>query len=156
MTTLTWRGNDWDGCHPPVENSAFVEAERVLGVSLPQDYRDCARVCHGGRPRKSAFAFADPDIGRMESCLGILLSYSGDDSEGLLVTFERLRRLLPPAVVPIADDGGGDFVCLDYRLGTDPTIGYWHHGADSLVSVAPNFTEFLDSLYGESHEFQPA
>jgi hypothetical protein len=91
----------------------------------------------------------------MESCVGVLLSFAADDPESIFAVYESMRSFLPLGAVPIADDGGGDFVCLDYSSGTTPTIGYWHHGEDSLVSVAPNFTAFLEMLYGESPEFQP-
>jgi hypothetical protein len=147
--------NEWDGCHPPVEDSVFEEAQRRCGVVFPDDYKEVARLCHGGRPRKNAFAFDDPEVGRMESCVGILLSFSEDDPESIVAAYERMRSLLPAGAIPIADDGGGDFVCLDYSRRTLPTIGYWHHGAGSLVSLAPNFRAFLEMLYGESPEFQP-
>jgi hypothetical protein len=156
LHTVNWLNNDWDGCHLPAEDSAFAEAELLCGVTFPADYKECARVCHGGRPRNNAFVFTDPDIGRMESCVGVLLSYSAEDTESFFATFERLRPFLPPGAVPIADDGGGDFICLAYGEATTPTIGYWSHGAPSLVRLAPNFTAFLQSLYGASHEFQPA
>lgn len=151
---MKWNSDEWDGCHAPVEDAAFAEAQRRCGVTFPRDYMECARLCHGGRPRKNAFAFDDPEIGRMESCVGVLLSFSEDDPENILDTYERLRPFLPTGAVPIVDDGGGDFVCLDYSPGPVPTIGYWHHGADALVSLARDFTAFLGMLYGESPEFQ--
>lgn len=152
---LQRKNDEWDDCHSPVAGEAFERAERQWGVFFPDDYRECARMCHGGRPRRNAFAFDDPEIGRMESCVGVLLSFSENDPESIFATCERLRSLLPVGAVPIADDGGGDFVCLDYSRGTPPSIGYWHHGADCLIPLAPNFTAFLEMLYGESPHSQP-
>jgi hypothetical protein len=124
-------------------------------VVFPDDYKECARLCHGGRPKRNAFTFEDPEIGRMESCVGVLLSFSEDDPESIFATHERMHSFLPRGAVPIADDGGGDFICLDYSHGTPASIGYWHHGADSLVRLAPSFTAFLGMLYDDSPEFQP-
>ena len=35
------------------------QAEALFGVTLPEDYKSCIRVSHGGRPRSTAFAFDD-------------------------------------------------------------------------------------------------
>jgi hypothetical protein len=91
----------------------------------------------------------------MESCIGILLSYSSDDPENIFTAYESLKPSLPAGAIPVADDGGGDFVCLDYSRGSPPTIGYWHHGESSLVTLAASFTDFINMLYGESPEFSP-
>ncbi|HPS80001.1 MAG TPA: SMI1/KNR4 family protein [Thermoanaerobaculaceae bacterium] len=138
-----------------MKDEVFATAERVFCVRLPDDYRECARLCHGGQPTENAFAFDDPEIGRMESCLGVLLSFSQDDPENIFEAYESLRASLPGGAIPIADDGGGDFVCLDYGHGSPPSIGYWHHGENSLVPLASSFSGFLSMLYGESPEFQP-
>lgn len=152
---MQWRDIEWEGCHTPVSEEVIDRAQRLFGVVLPPDYRDCLRVCHGGRPAKNAFAFEDPDVGRMESCIGVLLSYSDDDPESIFAAFESLKPSLPEGVVPISDDGGGDFVCLDFSRGSPPRVGYWHHGEDSLVPLAPTFSAFIGMLYGASAEFKP-
>ncbi len=82
----------------------------------------------------------------MEGCLGVLLSFSEDDPENILRTHERLSPYLPSGAIPVADDGGGDFVCLDYSGGGSPRIGYWHHGDRSLVPLASSFGACIGSL----------
>ena len=152
---VLWSNNEWDGCHPRLDDAALEEVQRRCGVVFPDDYRECARLCHGSRPRKNGFAFDDPEIGRMESCVGVLLSFTADDPESIFAAHDRMRAFLPPGALPIADDGGGDFVCLNYSGKTPPTIGYWHHGAGRLVPLAPSFTALLGMLYGASNEFEP-
>lgn len=147
---MDWNQGEWDGCGGPLDDAVVKRAEALFGVTLPEDYKSCIRVCHGGRPRSNGFAFHDPDIGRMESCVGLLLSFSPTDSESIFSTFDRLKPFLPVGAIPIADDGGGDFVCLDYGQGTVPTIGYWHHGSEALVPLARTFTAFIASLYRDS------
>lgn len=155
MASVIWKNTEWEGCHSPIGDSIFGKAESEFGVVFPKDYKACAQLCHGGRPNNNAFAFDDPDVGRMESCIGVLLSYSEGDPENIFAAYARLRDSLPAGAVPIADDGGGDFVCLDYSRGEAPTIGYWHHGESGLLLLAPSFEAFLDMLYDESPEFQP-
>lgn len=144
---MLWKGDEWFGCHAPVQDCILDQLETALNVSLPPDYRECVRICHGGRPVRNKFSFVDPDIGMMESCIGVLLSLSEGDDEGLLPTFKRLTVYLPSGAVPIADDGGGDFVCLDFTTSDIPTVGYWPHGEDRLIPLAPSYSEFLDLLH---------
>jgi len=144
---MLWWGIEWQDCNPPVEESVIGQIEKALNVSLPPDYKECIRFCHGGRPTKKVFSFFDPDIGAMESCIGVLLSLSEDDDESVLETYARLSKYLPDNAVPIADDGGGDFVCLDFSAGERPTVGYWPHGEQKLIPLANTFSEFLDLLH---------
>jgi len=152
---MQWKKTEWRGCHPPIDSGRLDQAEHILGVVLPRDYKECAQCCHGGRPSKNVFAFDDPEIGRMESCIGTLLSFAEDDNENVIRTHTRLAAFLPEGAVPVADDGGGDFVCLDYSGGPSPTIGYWHHGESKLIPLASSFSEFLDMLYEESSYLGP-
>lgn len=90
----------------------------------------------------------------MESCVGVLLSFSGDDPESILATYERMRSFLPRERCRSPTMVEGTSSALDYSGGTPPSIGYWHHGADSLIRLAPSFTAFLGMLYDESPESQ--
>jgi hypothetical protein len=91
----------------------------------------------------------------MESSLAVLLSFSDDDVENIVETHRRLLPFLPQGVIPIADDGGGDFVCLQYAGQAQPSVVYWHHGDRSVVPLSESFSGFLDMLYAESAEFLP-
>jgi hypothetical protein len=57
---------------------------------------------------------------------------------------------LPEGLVPFADDGGGDYMCLDYRNKPEaPGVVYWAHERgkhDSVFPLANSFSEFLDIL----------
>jgi hypothetical protein len=146
----TWRGKEWEGCHAPLDPGRLEAVERALGVSFPDDYRECIRACHGGHPRENVFWFDDPVIGRMGSCLGVLLSFTEGDSENILETYNALRPHLPAHTIPFADDGGGDFMCFSYQAGeSDPTVVYWPHGEAGVIPLADTFSEFIDMLKDE-------
>lgn len=143
---MLYNGREWDGCREAASDAHIQSVQHQTGYVLPDDYRDCLRVCHGGRPRQNAFQFVDPDLGLMEGCVGVLLSPAPDDPEGLFDALGNMSESLLRGALPIADDGGGDFVCLDYGAGQKPTIGYWHRGAGSLVHLATSFGGFLAML----------
>ena len=150
---MSWQDIAWVDCQGEIGDAEVRKVEQALGIAFPDDYRACVKRCHGGRPRDNNFSFTDPTVGRMESCLGILLSFSEGDPENILETHRRLLPFLPHGIVPIADDGGGDFICFQYSGGDRPSVVYWHHGEGSVVPLSKSFSDFLGMLYGESPEF---
>jgi cell wall assembly regulator SMI1 len=147
---MQWKNNTWEDCDPPIPPERIAQVKRELGVAFPTDYRECLKRCSGGCPVKPDFAFDDPVVGWMVGCVGILLSFAEGHDESIVKTYKLLAPFLPPGAVPISDDGGGDFVCLDYNKGGPPTVGYWHHGDSTLVPLAKTFSDFLDMLYEDT------
>ena len=146
----------WTFCKSPVDNRVLDEHERVLGMKFPGDLREVLQRCHGGHPVEKAvfwFEHPDPDLGRMGSGIGALVTLDpldgGDDMLGIVQTLREYQDL-PSGIVPFATDGGGDYICLDYRKDTDhPTVVYWAHEADpgqSIAYLADSFTDFLGIL----------
>ena len=70
-------------CDPPITVGRIAQVERELGVAFPDDYKECVQRCSGGCPVKPAFAFDDPVVGFMESCVGVLLSFAPDHDDSI-------------------------------------------------------------------------
>lgn len=141
----------WQGTREPLPDRVLAGAELLLGVIFPSDYRDCVRVNHGGRPEPNGFVVpADP--APWGSGVGILLSLDPHDPNGVWGVLGRLGvdAQLPAGLVPVAEDGGGDFICLDYRGGPERlAVVYWSHevgGEAGVVPVAETFGDFLSLL----------
>jgi cell wall assembly regulator SMI1 len=143
----------WENCRAELSDKRIGAVEAVLGVRLPEDYTKCIKKHHGGTPKPSRFTFRDQKLGEMESCLGMLLSLDENDSENLVDTWRDLASQLPRTIVPFADDGGGDFICFDYRnlhQKTAPVVVYWHHERtqpESLTGLCDSFSDFIKMLY---------
>lgn len=143
----------WKHCEPPVDDSVVDDLERKLGVTFPQDFRDVMKLCHGGTPiERSDFEYPHPRYGPVGVCLGALLTLHRTGAGSILGIMESLSHddQLPAGLIPFADDGGGDYMCLDYREASDaPRVAYWAHERgkhDSVFPLADSFREFLDSL----------
>jgi len=55
--------------------------------------------------------------------------------------------LPPPAIIPFAEDTGGDLFCFDYRKSAEtPSVVFWSAGT-GIIAIAPDFTTFLDALH---------
>lgn len=137
----------------PLPEDVLRGTELVLGVRFPSNYRECVRVNHGAYPSPNQIAI-ELDGEEWRGRLGLLLTLDPRAPEGLFRALQVLssEHGLPPEIVPIADDGGGDFVCLDYRddpTRSSPRIVYWHHelqGVDGLMPLAESFSELLAKL----------
>jgi hypothetical protein len=135
----------------PLPEEMLRGAELLFGVTLPADYRECVRVNHGGHPEPNDFTVRG---GRRpwRSCLAVLLSLDWRRPENVWSVLANLAvdGQLPEGLFPIAEDGGGDFLCLDFRGGpAAPPVVYWSHdvgGEEGVLPVAGSFGELLSLL----------
>lgn len=147
-------GLTWDLCAPPLSADVIGEHERMLGIKFPDDFRAVIQTCSGGQPQeRSEFWIDHPAHGRLGSGLGALVTFDpADENDGILATTRDLRRYhgVPSAIIPIAVDGGGDFMCLDYSESMSaPSVVYYSHEAPletAFCHLAASFTEFLAML----------
>jgi len=140
-------GPIWKYTSDPLSEKAIRHAERVLDVTFPADYRDCVRLNHGGAPEPDTFVFTGSDGQPIASRVGLLLSLNVSEDENVVGTAQLLdvQGKLPAGLVPIIDDGGGNFVCLDYRAG-GPKVAFLTTGGE-VRPVAESFGEFLGMLH---------
>ena len=140
----------WRWTSEPLSERAIRNAERVLGVAFPADYRACVRDNHGGAPEPADFTADLGEGRRLAGSVGLLLTLDPRQDENVLATTQALtaERGLPHGLIPIIDDGDGNFVCLDYRadpLNREPVVAYVSKGGE-VVALAPEFTAFLGRL----------
>ena len=148
--TIAWQRYDDT---PPLPERVLLGAETLLDVVFPSDYRECVRQNHGAGPQPDAFTaihHGEPWNGSLLALLS-LDPYAAENVFGILSDLVSDEQL-PAGVVPIGDDGEGNYLCLDYRgdpTKSNPVIAYWFHelgGADGIVPVADSFTAFLGML----------
>ncbi len=64
--------------------------------------------------------------------------------------YDATRDAMPDALVPLVDDGGGNYLCVDLATGA---ISFWVHDAwldRNVVPVAASAAAFFQSLYREA------
>jgi hypothetical protein len=135
-----------------------------LGIILPRFYVDFITKHNEARIENNSFDYRDLNM------------KSGRNSDG--ITFIRFEEIMPhielqkevnkqadgrikymfeDGLIPFGDNGGGDFICFDYRKNrtTDnPPIVIWNHDMGlehRVIFIANNFEEFVGMLY-ESEE----
>lgn len=144
----------------PVTEQDIASVERRLGRSIPLAYRAFLLAHNGGRPQPSGFSSYERDGSLHDQSVvdwffGINTGTYHNDLEQRY-TMVRERRV-PANLFPIANDPGGNLICLSVE-GTDiGTVYFWDHEFeasndgdlltyDNIFSIASNFDEFLDGL----------
>ena len=147
-----WGENLYD--HPPLTEEMIEQAERLLGVKLPDDYLELLRIQNGGCTQE--FVFPAPTTSDPEACYH-LHELNGivpdtDHSTLLNVIDPRLLPCIRGEIetplykqVPLTSDGHV-FITLDYRNGPVPAVAYIDIECDSEEIIAPSFAAFLDGL----------
>jgi len=138
----------------PTTEMAIAEFERGRGLKLPEAYREFLLFTNGGVPSNPTFpiaGLANNPLGDVQVFFGLGSKWPGTD---LAEIYDRYGPGIPRGVVPVADNGGGDYVCLDLR-NNEEKVAFWDKGhfwstaewrEDDLYPVAPSFAAFLEVL----------
>ena len=143
-----------DDGNPPTTPVAIEDFERDRGVSLPSLFKEFLLATNGGVPKTPAF----PIKGKASNPVGIVQAFLGIGvrvpTQELAYAYDLYVGGFPHGIVPIAGNGGGDYVCLDLRSGQKRVAfwdkrHFWGTGQwreSDLYHVANSFEEFLASL----------
>jgi len=141
--------------YPPLREEDVVRVEQQLGITLPDDYREFLLMHNGGHPEPKYFPIKDnpsDDHGILEWFYCI--------QEGEYYDLRRqvqlLRGRIPPNLLPIADDPGGNLLCMSVAGPDQNTVYFWAHEEeceegetptyDNVYFVANSFSDLLGSL----------
>lgn len=140
--------------NPPTTLAAIESFERERALVLPQFYKEFLLATNGGAPDAPAF----PIHRKSTSSTGVVQSFAGigvrEPTNELAYAYDLYVGGIPRGIVPIAGNGGGDYICLDLRNGKERVAfwdkrHFWGTGEwreRDLYHVADSFAEFLRSL----------
>ena len=145
----------WDDYHKAVDDEVIGYVEDQLNIRLPPDYIKCVKKNHGGHPVNLSFKYEHPYIGVVTSSLAELISFDLHSKYNILKIYKMLSDQIPEGIIPFGDDGGGDYMCFDYRSVNSgerpaPSVVYWSHEVEpekSIIFLANNFTGFLELMF---------
>ncbi len=136
----------------PVTRKAPTEEEirrfeAAHQVSLPDDYVNFLRVSNGGHPELNCFVpkgLAEDNIWSVD-----VFYHLGDDQSNYYNIWKVTRdwnTVLGEKAIPIAEDGGGNQIFLDFST-TPASVSLCIHDEDfGILTAAASFTEFIDML----------
>lgn len=136
-----------------IKKQQFSHVLKLLGVNFPKTFYELLKCNDGGYPNPDSFIYFDQDFDeRIGGCIAAFLPLSENLYGNLLSIHKNPPEFFPNGLIAFAEDGGGNFICFDYREGKDndnPPIVFWNHAADigKDVSLIENsFDEFVNSL----------
>lgn len=138
----------------PTSDARISEIEKELGISLPLQYRNFLLRYNGGHPIPDGFVFKEAPYG--DSCVAWFLAIDSELSN-FVETFECMRDRMPRELIPIADDPGGNQICIAVAGPNTGAVYFWDHEHEvdegdvptyqNISLIANSFDEFIDSLH---------
>jgi cell wall assembly regulator SMI1 len=151
MTNITVR----DSFEPKLSHQDIERAEHRLKITLPTDYKEFLLTHNGGRLEPNRF----PIRSNRSDTHGILNWLFGVREHGqysLVDEAMRFQGRVPPDLLPIGEDPGGNLICLAIAGPNRTRIYFWTHeeevdedetpGYDNVYFVANSFTDLLERL----------
>lgn len=119
----------------------IAQCERAIGRAIPAPYRDFLKRTNGGVPIPRGFKWKDERGNETEAQV---LEFLGvhDGEESIAERFATFGDRIPPNLVPIASEMGGNLVLM----GNDGRIFYWDHNWAEVHPLARSFDEFVGML----------
>lgn len=147
----------WDSNYyynPDLTDEIIIQAERQLGVKLPEIFIKLLKVQNGGYTKGFAFpmrtktTWADNHI-PLSELFGIVLDEKSDSGHNIMQSSYMTEEWgLPDKQVLLTGDGHW-WITLDYRLSDNPTIRWIDCECDEYIHVANSFEEFYNGLVSE-------
>ena len=129
--------------------------EENFAVIFPKKYTEFIIIHNGASLIIDSFDFYDHDLAQQNnaSIAFIPLEKIAMFTEWLLRESENDTDYFSQKLIPFGDDGGGNFMCFDYRKheANNPPIVYWNHSvyenSKRISFIANNFEEFINMLH---------
>lgn len=143
-------GLNYHKANPPLRKN-YKKLLKDFPFSLPKRYLNVLEDHDGGRVDYD-FNYYDENFGeKIDDGIGVIFGLSHKNN--LIEEYKTLPDFFPKKLVPFAKNGGGDFVCFDYRESpetNDPPVVFWSHDAENgkdVSFISENFVDFLSALY---------
>ncbi len=152
------------GSATPLSEADLQALESRLAFPLPNEYRQFLLAHNGGRLNPAEFHFKNQTGPYTDSCVDSFYAvYDGDHNNfEKIYLFCKAEGLFPPHIIPIADDPGGNIICLSVSGPDMNSVYFWdHEGIDeygkqaNLHLIADSFSEFLLGLEETSEYVEP-
>ena len=123
-------------------------------ISLPESYKVFLLKNNGGIPSNKCFDFLIKDGSYTDSVIERFLSLCDDCDCSLEDTYKRFLEIDPvdsKYMLPIAQDPGGNFVCIAVNNDANG-VYFWDHEAPGqlhLHLISDSFDQFLNDLHAD-------
>jgi cell wall assembly regulator SMI1 len=152
--------NSFTNLAQPINGGDLKALEKAIGASLPASFKTHYLKYNGGLPENTYWL--EPDTGEdFEVAEFKSISVSGDDNTpSILSTYKSMiqKNVLPPRLLPFANDWGGNFFCLDTETEAvkffatdsfDPERSMVENQKHAERYLCSDFDKFVENLINE-------
>jgi hypothetical protein len=148
---------------PKINSSNIVELEEYVGLTFPIEYKKHLLQYNGGKCSPNIFAFMENGK-QNNSILNWFFAISNCEYNNLKEYINTLKideKRLPSHILPIADDPGGNLICISCGNNDFGHIYFWDHEKEvdysveddsnysNLYLISKSFNQFIDELKEE-------
>ena len=138
---------EWVLPQTPVTEEDLAAVSTILKQPFPDDFKGWLFRHNGATPEPSELSLEDG----LTLIINCFISFSQSDDPNVVSILNMLGPRLPIGLLPIAEDHGGNYVCLRYLAETStPDVVLWlHEEADpncSIVEIASSFTNLIQRI----------
>ena len=124
------------------------------GIVLPESYKDFLLQFNGGAPSPDMLEV--PNWYGGATCLAYFFGLYEGDTYNLEKTYRGAAEYLPDGFLPIAEDSGGNLICLGIKSRKKNKVYFWDHedmldsegkpkrDFSNMYLLANSFEKFLD------------
>ena len=149
----------------PVTPEVVRHFERESGYDLPSEYGEFLSAYGCQTPDGYAyFQYVDPYPRGPRGILNVFFGIDPGGGYDILGNLEQYQGRIPSHLLPIADDPGGNIVCLCVRGANRGAVYFWDHndektvgegkepGDSNVYKLSDSFDHFIQGLELESNE----
>lgn len=140
-------------CPERPSDQDIATLENWIHGKLPDDYKIFLKLENGGRPKPNKFGFMAEDGKTEESTVQYFFAIYDRRMGNLKMNFDRYRKRIPPAYLPIGVDPFGNVIALGTANQNMGKIYFWDHEKENDVpsmknmsKIADSFSEFIQKL----------
>jgi hypothetical protein len=113
--------------HVFTDENTVAAFEHQLNIILPADYRNFLLTHNGGYPKPNHFWIPNHPFPNQRSDLNIFLGFCPGSVYDIIITYDVYKGRMPEELIPIADDPGGNVICLAIKGENTGKIYFWYH-----------------------------
>jgi hypothetical protein len=130
---------------PPPTQENIRDFEKAFGLKLPPLHLQLLMHANGGHPELNSY---ENSTNGNQTAINHFYHLSDDRSSARSmwkIKYDH-RKYMSKTVLPFAEDGGGNLICLESGTERNPISIYLHDEDFKGVHLAESFEDFIDQL----------
>jgi len=152
-THITLNKMELQHSYPKISEEEIIIFEQELEISLPKEYKKFLLQNNGGQPVHNVTFNLSKNGVKWEFPINIFFGISEEDtSYELSMTYAFFSERIPHQLLPIADDGIGNKICIGIEEEYYNKIFLWKFDKESQEDEEPTFDN-VEELAESFNEF---